>query len=572
MDHRQLTLILTLMASPGLPACVDDPGGGESTAESTAALEACSFAPVVTISPTTIPPAAPGASVVFDVAVINPNPADCAPIEYLFTPDDTGLLFEPRPLPAIVIGGGPGGGLPATSTLDSGATAHHALTATVPASADAGDTFEIVASVRQPPAPGQPNPQPALPVATAPVELTVPAQPGCQVSAARELMIRDVSVVDDPVRTVFDPASTDPRNGVWTFKHLVEQMAKTPADAPAMVEQLLTSFIAPVTINGFTVAARPGMQAKILDSWPRTASGALDLAQAPLRLQAIVSRIDLRDLKKGDAGEGRFVFAFDLPLEPGAPPPEATLIFEYKLPALIKLDVLKWANAFHALGSLPFGESYNAALQAITHRFVRRGARPGAPNGNAIAAVRTNEIPFGPAPQVWELREFHLSATTGRLEPAALELTPDLSFNNSTTLVAYINANQDKILKETHTVPATFQGQPFKAGAVLNDLLTWTAPGVDPEARHHFAINTCDGCHAAQETGAVFLHLVPRRPGEPSERSRWLTGTVIDDPVTGQPRAFDDLGRRKTDLKSLVCKSTAELAAGDVEKGISRVH
>ena len=55
------------------------------------------------------------------------------------------------------------------------------------------------------------------------------------------------------------------------------------------------------------------MQFRILDNWPRTPDGKLDLAQPPLRLQAIVNRFDLRNLAAGDAGEGRFVFAFEAP-------------------------------------------------------------------------------------------------------------------------------------------------------------------------------------------------------------------------------------------------------------------
>src|SRR6185295_18310374 len=96
---------------------------------------------------------------------------------------------------------------------------------------------------------------------------------GCHVSTARELMIKNTSVVDDPVRTKFDPLSTDPRNGVWTFKHLMENMAPTAADAPDMVEQMLTTFTTPQTLNGFTLAVRPGMQSLVLDFWPRTSDG-----------------------------------------------------------------------------------------------------------------------------------------------------------------------------------------------------------------------------------------------------------------------------------------------------------
>ena len=58
--------------------------------------------------------------------------------------------------------------------------------------------------------------------------------------------------------------------------------------------------------------------------------------------------------------------------------------------------MLGWANAWHALGALPFpSEEYNAALQAITERFAGRGAMPGRPNGSALNQLRTNEIDLG---------------------------------------------------------------------------------------------------------------------------------------------------------------------------------
>jgi len=328
---------------------------------------------------------------------------------------------------------------------------------------------------------------------------------------------------------------------------------------------VIASFTTPQTINGFRVEARPGMR-DFLASWPRTPDGKLDLAHAPFRLQAIVNRFDLRHLGNGDAGEGRFVFAFN---GPGGFPQQATMIFEYKLPAASDQDVLAWAQAFHALGALDFGESYNAALQAITDRFTGRGARPGHPNGSAINSVRTNEIAFG---SPWELRQFGLAASTGLLAPQPVELTPDLGFNNSDTLAAYIHANQDAIVAETHVVPATFNGQPFQAGAIFNDLAAWFAPGVDPNARHHFSLNTCNGCHSSQETGVAFLQISPRAPGREATLSGFLVGTTISDPVTGAARVFNDIGRRRTDLAAIVCTDRAKLASSTLRDGIHRVH
>jgi hypothetical protein len=198
-------------------------------------------------------------------------------------------------------------------------------------------------------------------------------------------------------------------------------------------------------------------------------------------------------------------------------------------------------------------EDYNAALQVITDRFSGRGARPDHPNGNAINAVRTNEIDFG-GNGLWQLREFGLSADTGRLVPATIKLTPDLGFNNSSTLASFINANQATILTETHTVPEQFEGSPFLGGAVLNDFITqWNAPGINNlEARFHFAVNTCNGCHST-ETGTFFLQISPRFPGNEASLSGFLTGTSVFDPFAGVLRNFNDLGRRADDLRAIVC-------------------
>jgi hypothetical protein len=381
-------------------------------------------------------------------------------------------------------------------------------------------------------------------------------------------MIKHTSVVDDPIRTVANGPSNDTRAGAWTLKRLLENMAPTAADAPAMLEDMLKSFTTQTTVNGFTIDARPAFKGTILDAWPRDASGQLDLAKAPVMLQAIVNRFDLRNQANGDAGEGRFVFAFT---QNGVPLPlGATLIFEYKLPAATDAETLQWANAWHALAGLPIpSESYNAALQAITDKFIARGARPDHPNGNAINAVRTNELALGGGAP-WQLREFVLSPTSGRLVPTTIKLTPDLGFNNTTTLATFINQNQTAIVADAHTLPETLQGAPFLAGAVFNDLSAWFAPGVAPEARHHFSVNTCNGCHSAAETGTPFLHITPRFPGGEATLSGFLTGTTVLDPQTGQPRTFSDLHRRADDLKNIVCTGTP--AKKVLRKGINRVH
>jgi hypothetical protein len=367
----------------------------------------------------------------------------------------------------------------------------------------------------------------------------------CTIKPRRELEIRDVSVVDDPIRT--GP------NGAWTFGKLMQDMAPTPADAPAMVEGMLRSFLSDQTINGFSVPSRFGMQ-QVLDSM-RGPNGTLDLSATSktFRLLAIVNRIDLNDATPTTAttaGEGRFVFGF----APFGQTLSATLIVEYAIPAGSPKDVSDLAAAWHALRQLQFpSPQYNAALQAVTERFTARGAGGmGRVNGSALGQIRTNDFfQFG---GVWEFREFHLDATSGMLIPATVDRTPDRSFNFSDTLGRFVLANEPAILAEKHTVPASFEGAPFQGGNVdASDFFRWQVPGVSQETRHRFARNTCNGCHTFDETGGAEFQVRPRGPGQESSLSGFLTGQDVDDFPAGVRRHFNELDRRGRLLHAFVC-------------------
>jgi hypothetical protein len=521
------------------------------TAEEVLQLTCVPSTPSVVATPAVSAPTSPDVPVTFDIAVTNQNPPACVPMDFVLTALD--------PPPNIILDAAPV--ILQSPPVASGATTHFTITATPFDSVETGavpidfDVFSINWDFGF----------------SGSVDIVVSEPVGCHVSKSRELLINDPSVVADPIRALSGGPAGDPRAGVWSFKHLVEGMASTPADAPALVEDMLRSYTTPQVINGFIVAPRPNMS--VLDTWPRTPDGRLDLSRAPLRLQAIVSRLDLRELARGDAGQANFIFGF---IEPDGFLLQATLMFEYKLPAATEADVLAWAQVFHALGASPFSESYNTALQAITDRIVRRGARPGGINGSALHVVRSNEFPFGDDFS-WQLREFALSPATGRLVPAALELTPDLSFNGTSALAGFITANRDSIIAGTHIVPDQLDGQPFRAGAVTNDeSTTWVASGVDPEARRDFALSTCNGCHSPQETGTFFQHVSIFGTGT-AALSPFLRGTTIGDPVTGEPRTFNDLRRRAEDLASIVCPAVtsrggAAMPRASLRHGIRRVH
>jgi Concanavalin A-like lectin/glucanases superfamily len=397
--------------------------------------------------------------------------------------------------------------------------------------------------------------------------------PSCFVFKKRELMITDTSVVNDPVRTsptASTPSGSTATPGAWAFGNLMRAAAPSDANAPAMTLALFQHELADQTVNGFTVAARPAIQQTVLDPWPKTPSGDLDLDQAPLTLQAIVSRVDLRNLAAGSAGEARFVFAFNSSFSSSFPI-NFTVIVEYNLPAQTQDDVLAWANRWHALSSHPFpSEEYNAALEAITDTVTARNAAPSGVNGSGLIELRTNENALSPFGQ-WELRSFALSAATGSFDEIPVDETPDLGFNGTSTFADFVNQNAAAIEAvvpgaTADTVPLAFEGAPFRGGSVFNNFVTWNAFGItDPEARFHASLNTCNGCHGP-ETNTGFLMINPRFFGQEATLSPFLTGTTVFDFTTGESRTLNDLGRRRDDLTSLVCSGDG--GAPSVDAGV----
>ncbi len=436
----------------------------------------------------------------------------------------------------------------------------------------------------------------------------LPAEPSCTVQTAKELFITSTSVVEDCVRTSWTGICSVPvqpaTRGAWTFGKLIQGVAGT-TDAVklnAFVRRWLGQWQQNVTVNSDLVLARPNIQSVIIDPW-EAASGSttLDMTKAPFRLLAIVFRFDLRNASVGygggnTAGEGRFVFGV---LDGSGNPLQFTTIFEYGLDVSECADIQAWAQAAHALGSLPFGPDYNAALQSITDQFTSLGASPGKLNGSAINQVRTNELGLGVFP--WELREFHLKEITIGGEPApqpvaksgtggatgsylgrkslapppgsstridlveaTVAQTPDLDHQKQQILADYINTNEAAILGNTYTVPLAFQSTHFRGAAARHSIdLGWDGPGTacssinNSEARFNFSLNTCSGCHG-DDTGTGFLHVVPRTPGNPSILSAFLTGGSATD-VCGLSHNFGDLERRRLDFCVLLDETCTQI-------------
>ncbi|MEW6353698.1 MAG: choice-of-anchor X domain-containing protein [Pseudomonadota bacterium] len=407
------------------------------------------------------------------------------------------------------------------------------------------------------------------------------------VAPEKELMITATSVVEDPTRTFDVCTRAGTPMGQWTFGHLMEAMANqadTGIDPRDFTREWLAKWEADQAVNGFTVPKRLSIQNRVINPWPLDGAGKLDLSEAPMRLLAIVNRVDLREnliYGGGSAGEARFVFGVIDRSGGGCNQMPFTVIFEYGINKANCPEVKAWAQQWHDLGSMPQGTpaeiaAFNAALQAITDQFTEAGADPSkTPNKSALNQLRTNEIALA-AP--WELREFvirtdsadtaHLDGATaiGHLAQATVKQTPSTGdagtpfpgfLIDSPEVRDYVNANAADILLDKHVVPLEFPaGTPFLGGSSLNQIDFWRAAGIaDNEARHHFSFNTCDACHG-RETQTGFLHIGTRNAGAAATLSGFLTGIDVVDPVdAATTRHFDDLERRAADLESLVNSS-----------------
>ncbi len=426
----------------------------------------------------------------------------------------------------------------------------------------------------------------------------VPAVDPLSIVAEKSLLMTHPSVVQDTNRTI-SPCPGDPNgpglgnpNGVWTFKHLMTEMANQPAtgvDPRDFVERWLLLWNGPQAVtSGFVAAPRPAIMTKVLNNWPRV-GGKLNLDRSPFRLAAIINRIDLADnlvYGGGSAGEGRFVFGvMDLSTPNPCDMMPFAIIFEYGITARNCDGLRNWAQQWVALDghALP-STNYNDALEAITEQFVVRNAAPSKPNGSALNQLRSNENGLN---ILWELREFRIAAGSNLLFEDTVKQTPDETLNGSVAVRDYVNINEISILNNAHIVPDSFPaGSPFMAAtsrASPGQLNThFAATGIaNNDARHKFSLSTCSACHI-RETGTVgpsslfagsttlpenteFLHIDPRHM--PARLSRFLTGStpsVTDSPDLFQvpdPRApatireFNDLDFRRQKLANFAGKT-----------------
>lgn len=390
-----------------------------------------------------------------------------------------------------------------------------------------------------------------IPVHGLPIGLPADSGSNSRANIDESLMIRKLSVVNDPSRT-WSCQSTNQQPsgnpvGEWTFWKLMENISNGTMPTSDFIKALFDQWNTNLVINGQSVPARPNVYDEVIGDWEIRSGGPgapLLPDQSPFKLLGVVLRLDLRGGQAiyggGDAGEGRFVFSLH---DGDCNSLGKTIILEYKVPISGCDNVRHWAQQWKDLES---SANYNGDLAALTEIFSAAGAAPSRPNGSAISQVRTNELL--PASPGWELREFVLNQSGGILEQTTVKQEPQQIHNNSALLADYINTHWPNL-----TVPEDFGGTDFLAGRAPAPIL-WNTPfpltPPDPdEAMFQVAFDTCSGCHTL-ETGTNFAHLhYNTQPGQEAILSGFLTGISLPDPR--QPsimRTFNDLDRRADDL------------------------
>jgi hypothetical protein len=412
----------------------------------------------------------------------------------------------------------------------------------------------------------------------------------------RSLIIRDPSVVEDPLRTFNPCTGVGTPMGKWTFGFLMQEMANQPMtgiDPSNFTRAWLKHWEANLLINGWGVPMRQAVKDIVIDPWVAASGGPgmpLDLKIAPFRLLAIINRIDLRGnsgYTTNNAGEARFVFGVIDRRRGGCQVSEMTVILEYGIDKNTCDEIITWAKDWVNLSSLPLGSPlYNDALEKITDQFSLANAAPTKVNGSALNQVRTNEF-LPPHTGPWELREFRLTMTkedplppTGQLLETTVKQTPDEIMNGKLTLRDYINLNCGPLLAGNHIVPLNFPRNPgdppmpnppagFLGGNSFVPPDFWNAPGIacDPSppgnARFNFSNATCSGCHR-RETFTAFYHIIPTPFGVPAGLSPLLSGPLaVPDPVNGFVRNFDEILRRAIILDQ-VANGMCKFALSDI--------
>lgn len=442
----------------------------------------------------------------------------------------------------------------------------------------------------------------------------------------KSLMITDLSVVEDKTRT-YDPCATVKGNpaGVWSFGSLITNMANQPVSGvtpKAFLIDWVNNFLfsAKTLASGDASTVRPLSKEKLVKAWMKNSglavppaggvpeaweTKALKVEEFPVRLMAIVNRLDLRgNIGYGgvnNAGEGRFVFCFaDSRSSCGAGgngPGTMTFILEYGIPITNCTALTNFATKWWNLRTTVFGSAFNANLQGITEVFTKANAKASGVNKSALNHLRSNDFLPGTvniSVNPWDIRDFELDALTKKLKMIHPNREPMESSNGLATvpinpvkladMVSFANSIPFTTdINTPYTIPGNIQG--IHAPMRVNPLDDYHFRGdaghvISPLNRREFSFNACSGCHKG-ETNNPFTHVRPRNAGSASTLSGFMTGLGSDDnpgdsdvdaasfffvndpgPAPLSPKQFNEALNRAISLEKLVFGSPCFVSTG----------
>ena len=371
-------------------------------------------------------------------------------------------------------------------------------------------------------------------------ELDATCTPGaapCTAGAAVTDPFHQLVIVDPNVTVAAnDPAASNASDGHFSFRYVLEQLSGCPnaSTNTSCMSSFVNGWINQLgnnqTINGFAVPAR--VASNLSQSWPTLSDGVtFDMSKAPFQLLAIMNRTDLHSTGQGEA---RLVFGFVGPqtapfIFQGLQP--FTVIAEFLLPATATLPNRKaWVNAFFGLpnaegfqqacaGSANPMCVYNNNLQTLTDSFIAPGQ---------LLDFRTSDFFMSPpgvgeSPGSWAWRQFLLQTASGQnqLVTATTPEVPDISFNNSANIGAFLAANAAQIRDGFVSLPPSDIG-----GEAFDFVPPWNFPTVDATTLTSFSGRTCNGCHE-------FINTDPTDPTAPNGPFFHVNPQVAQD-STGQ--------------------------------------
>ena len=396
-----------------------------------------------------------------------------------------------------------------------------------------------------------------------------------------DLIVGSCSANVEPLRSIMivhpnivnDARSSNATDGVWSFRRMIENMAPSSnaVDTDAFVRGIFESWLSETSVNGSRLDIRAPQTTIDRFAIAGTSPRQFNLANAPFRLIAVASRLDLRTATT--AGEGRLVFGLTSAVDPAGPNMEPmTLIMEFAMPLKAPLDTpAKWAAKWHELDSIDPATSpstFAAKLQEITDVFTVRNAFVGRPNGSAINQIRTNEIRFTTF-AFWQLREFNMGSN-GLMAPATTKESPNWDFiNQSQEMRDFIN--QNPVLNTTTDtsfmslkMPTVFNNALFlgarqnQSVGVVNNGGRWDLSQTETQfnsvAIDNFGFLTCNGCHNENKANGdrSFYHVDPQANPGPDGTGRLSQFMTVGDPSKGGRRPAE-LTRRANDMGTLLC-------------------